>query len=129
MGKKKAGNPLRLPPQARTEKGRLPPAEEGSRGKGGVIALDRGNPLSYLPSMAAPLEFRSLPVAERLQLVGAIWDSIAEDQHTLHDHPSVVKELRERKALYLSNPKSGVTWEAAKKQIRSAISSSPVVGR
>jgi putative addiction module component (TIGR02574 family) len=55
---------------------------------------------------------------ERLQLVGAIWDSIAEDQHTLPDHPSVVEAVRERKALYQSNPSSGVTWETAKKQIR-----------
>ena len=69
--------------------------------------------------MPASVQFRSLPVAERLQLVEAIWDSIAEDQHALPDHPSVVKEVRERKARYLSNPKSGVTWEAAKKQIRS----------
>jgi len=42
-----------------------------------------------------------------------------EDQHRLPDHASVVKEVRERKARYLSNPGSGVTWEAAKKQIRS----------
>jgi hypothetical protein len=42
MGKKNGGNQLRLPPQARTEKGRLSPEPEGSRGKGGVIALDRG---------------------------------------------------------------------------------------
>jgi len=69
--------------------------------------------------MAAPMEFRSLPVAERLQLVEALWDSIAEDQQTLPDHPSVVNEVRERKARYLSNPQSGVTWETAKKQIRS----------
>ena len=69
--------------------------------------------------MSVHLEFRSQPVVERLQLVEAIWDSIAEDQHSLPDHPSVVKELRERKARYLSNPKSGVIWEAAKKQIRS----------
>jgi putative addiction module component (TIGR02574 family) len=69
--------------------------------------------------MPIPVEFRSLPVAERLQLVGAIWDFIVEDQQSLPDHPSVVKELRERKARYLGNPKSGVTWEVAKKQIRS----------
>jgi putative addiction module component (TIGR02574 family) len=69
--------------------------------------------------MPARLEYRSLPVAERLQLVGAIWDSIAEDQQTLPDHPSVVKVVRERKARYQSNPKSGVAWETAKKQIRS----------
>jgi hypothetical protein len=30
------GNPLRLPPQARTEKGRLTSVAEGSRGKGGT---------------------------------------------------------------------------------------------
>ena len=69
--------------------------------------------------MPAPLEFRSLPVAERLQLVEAIWDSIAEDQHTLPDHPAAIKEVRERKARYQSNPSSGVTWDVAKKQIRS----------
>ena len=69
--------------------------------------------------MSVHLEFRSQPVVERLQLVEAIWDSIAEDQHSLPDHPSVIKEVRERKARYLSNPKSGMTWEATKKQIRS----------
>jgi len=69
--------------------------------------------------MPVHLEFRSLPVTERLQLVEAIWDSIAEDQHSLPDHPSVVNAVRERKARYLKNPKSGVTWETAKKQIRS----------
>lgn len=81
--------------------------------------LDHGNLSYYFPFLSAHLEFRSLPVAERLQLVEAIWDSIAEDQHTLPDHPLVVEELRKRKARYLSNPKSEVTWEAAKKQIRS----------
>ncbi|HEV3271147.1 MAG TPA: addiction module protein [Candidatus Methylacidiphilales bacterium] len=69
--------------------------------------------------MPARLEFRSLPLTKRLQLVEAIWDSIAEDQHTLPDHPAVIKEVRERKARYLSDPKSGVAWETAKKQIRS----------
>jgi len=67
--------------------------------------------------MPAPLEFRSLPISERLQLVEAIWDSIAEDQHTLPDHPHVANEVRERKARYLSNPGSGTTWEVAKKEI------------
>jgi hypothetical protein len=33
MGKKKVGNQLRLPPQARTEKGTLTRMQEGSRGK------------------------------------------------------------------------------------------------
>ena len=68
--------------------------------------------------MPIPLEFRSLPVEERLQLVEAIWDSIAEDQHCLPDHPVIIKEVRERKARYLSNPSSGTDWETAKSQIR-----------
>jgi putative addiction module component (TIGR02574 family) len=69
--------------------------------------------------MPTPLEFRFLPVSERLQLVEAIWDSIAEDQNSLPDHPSVAQEVRERKARYLASPQSGVTWAAAKKRIRS----------
>jgi putative addiction module component (TIGR02574 family) len=68
--------------------------------------------------MPAPLEFRSLPLAERLQLVEDLWDSIAEDQNSLPDYPSVIEAVRERKARYLKNPGSGVSWEAAKKQIR-----------
>jgi len=39
MGKKNGGNQLRLPPQARTEKGRLPLEEKGSRGKGKVSSV------------------------------------------------------------------------------------------
>ncbi|MCE0497964.1 MAG: addiction module protein [Methylacidiphilales bacterium] len=69
--------------------------------------------------MPAPLELRSLPLAERLQLVEDLWDSIAEDQHSLPDYPAVIKELRKRKKRFLSDPSSGIPWEVAKKQIRS----------
>jgi putative addiction module component (TIGR02574 family) len=68
----------------------------------------------------APLsELKALPLSERIQLVEDLWDSIAEDQHALPDHPSVVNMLRERKAEYLANPGSGVSWEKAKQNIRS----------
>ena len=69
--------------------------------------------------MVPSLKFRSLPVTERLQLVADIWDSIAEDQHALPDHPGVVKELRERKARYVRHPDSGIPWETAKENFRS----------
>ncbi|MCE0484743.1 MAG: addiction module protein [Methylacidiphilales bacterium] len=69
--------------------------------------------------MASSVEFRSLPLAEKLQLVEDIWDSIAEDQKALPDSSAAVKEVRERKARYLANPGSGMTWEDAKKEIRS----------
>ncbi|HEX4646625.1 MAG TPA: addiction module protein [Verrucomicrobiae bacterium] len=64
-------------------------------------------------------ELRALPLAERLQLVEDLWDSIAEDQDSLPDHPALVEELRARKARFLANPSSGIPWEKAKAGIRS----------
>jgi putative addiction module component (TIGR02574 family) len=68
----------------------------------------------------APLEFRSLPLEERLHLVEAIWDSIAQDQNSLPDDPSIIGEVRERKARHMANPSSGIPWEAAKKRVQSS---------
>ena len=69
--------------------------------------------------MSAISELRLLPVPERLLLVEELWNSITEDQIALPDSPSVVAELRARKARFLANPASGVPWEEAKKQILS----------
>jgi putative addiction module component (TIGR02574 family) len=60
-----------------------------------------------------------LPLDERLELVEAIWDSIAEDQNSVPDDPTVASEVRERKARYLADPSSGVSWEEAKKRLQS----------
>lgn len=65
-------------------------------------------------------ELRSLSIPERLQLVEDLWDSIAEDQHSLPDNASVIEELRARKARFAANPSSGVSWEVARDRIRSA---------
>jgi putative addiction module component (TIGR02574 family) len=69
--------------------------------------------------MSAISELRLLPVPERLLLVEELWNSITEDQIALPDPPSVVAELRARKARFLANPASGVPWEEAKKRILS----------
>jgi len=69
--------------------------------------------------MSPLAELKMLPISERLQLVEDLWDSIADDQHGLPDHPSVVAELRARKAAYQANPSSKVEWEVAKARIRS----------
>jgi len=69
--------------------------------------------------MIATSELRALPTAERLQLIEDLWNSIVEDQDPLPDHPSVVAELRARKARFMANPGSGVPWSEAKKRIRS----------
>jgi putative addiction module component (TIGR02574 family) len=64
-------------------------------------------------------ELRALPLAERLELVEDLWDSIAEEQHSLPDDPSVIEELRARKARFQANPTSGSTWEEVRARIRS----------
>lgn len=47
-----------------------------------------------------------------------LWDLIAGDQNALHDPENVVEEVRERKARYLADPASAVSWEVAKHRIR-----------
>jgi putative addiction module component (TIGR02574 family) len=59
-----------------------------------------------------------LPLAERLQLVEDLWDSIAAEREREPVPPEVVKELRERKARYDANPTSGIGWEEAKRRLR-----------
>lgn len=51
----------------------------------------------------------ALPVAERLQLVEDLWDSIAAEQEAAPVSPEVVTELRERMTRYDANPSSGLS--------------------
>ena len=67
-------------------------------------------------------DYRSLSVDERLQLVGDIWDSIAEEAHT---RPEVLPlseaqktELDRRLAEYDANPSSGIPMDQAIDRIR-----------
>lgn len=67
-------------------------------------------------------DYRSLSVEDRLQLVGDIWDSIAEDANA---HPEVLPlseaqkaELDRRVADIRDNPSSGVTMDEALDKIR-----------
>jgi putative addiction module component (TIGR02574 family) len=69
--------------------------------------------------MTALSELKSLPVVQRLRLVEDLWNSIVEDQHSLPDPPGVIAEVRARAAKFRADPSSGVTWEEAKRRIRS----------
>jgi putative addiction module component (TIGR02574 family) len=62
----------------------------------------------------------ALPLAERLQLVEDLWDSIAAEQEATPVHPEVANELSERLARYDANPSSGISWEDAKRRLRDA---------
>ena len=56
-------------------------------------------------------EILKLSVAERIELVEAIWDSIADAPENLPVTAAQKRELDRRLAEYQKNPKAGRTWE------------------
>jgi putative addiction module component (TIGR02574 family) len=65
-------------------------------------------------------DYRRLSIAERLELVGDIWDSIAEDADAsslpLSDEDKAL--LDKRLAEYEANPEAGVPWEEVQRRLR-----------
>lgn len=62
---------------------------------------------------------RRLPVAERLQLVGDLWDSIAADapDEAFPMTPELAAELDRRLAEADADPAGGIPWEAVRADI------------
>jgi putative addiction module component (TIGR02574 family) len=59
-----------------------------------------------------------LPLAERIQLVEDLWDSIARSQEQELPVPEWQKaELRHRRQEYLKNPESAKPWSEVKRSI------------
>jgi putative addiction module component (TIGR02574 family) len=59
----------------------------------------------------AALNFKELPISERIQLVEDIWDSIAEETSgTLNLSPEQTAELHRRYAAHLADPSSSIPW-------------------
>ena len=67
----------------------------------------------YIPAMSSVdiQEILKLSVAERIELVEAIWDSIAEAPESLPVTAAQKRELDRRLAEYEKNPGAGRTWE------------------
>lgn len=63
-------------------------------------------------------EIKKLSIAERIDLVEAIWDSIAEEEPSLTPTEKQRQFLLERSAAYDQNPESTVTWEEIKASLR-----------
>lgn len=59
-----------------------------------------------------------LSLSEKLQLVEDLWDNIAAVPDAVPVPAWQKEELARRKAHYLQNPNSGVSWEEAKERIR-----------
>ena len=72
-----------------------------------------GNEQQYIPSMSSVdmQEILKLSVAQRLELVEAIWDSIAAAPESLPVTAAQKRELDRRLADYQKNPDAGRTWE------------------
>ncbi len=68
-------------------------------------------------------EILKLSVPERILLVEAIWDSIAnqdETKNSYHLNEEQIKSLEEELAEYSKNPDEGSTWDEIKKRIISS---------
>jgi putative addiction module component (TIGR02574 family) len=61
-----------------------------------------------------------LPVSERLELVGDIWDSIAQVPEKVDLTPEQRAELDRRLEAYRRNPTAGSPWSEVKARILSS---------
>jgi putative addiction module component (TIGR02574 family) len=80
---------------------------------------DCGRPLVYSYSMNTDaVNYKSLPLSERIQIVEDIWDSIAEETSIpLQISAEDRLELQRRMAAHKADPSSGIPWE----QVRAAL--------
>jgi putative addiction module component (TIGR02574 family) len=62
-------------------------------------------------------ELLQLPVEERLKLVEALWDSIAEFPEALELSAAQKQELDRRLADYQNDPDAGIPWAQLKERL------------
>jgi putative addiction module component (TIGR02574 family) len=63
-------------------------------------------------------EIRSMSPEERIQLIQAIWDTIAEDQSQLDLSDAQKKDLTRRIAELDADPNNVLTWEQIKAHVK-----------
>jgi putative addiction module component (TIGR02574 family) len=64
-------------------------------------------------SKKAP-DYRQLSIAERLELVEDIWDSIAADAGTIPVPGGIVEEAERRLAEHRRDPQAAIPWDEVK---------------
>ncbi len=65
-------------------------------------------------------EILKLSIPERILLVEAIWDSIANEENSQHQYqlsPEQISFLEEEMKAYSKNPEDGSSWEEIKKRV------------
>jgi putative addiction module component (TIGR02574 family) len=87
------------------------------RGPAGAIAGPHG--LGHPLGMGRPAldELRKLPLAERIELVEDLWDSIAADAEELPVPDSHREELARRRAAYRDDPGRVRPWEEVRERL------------
>lgn len=66
----------------------------------------------------AAIDYRSLAVSERIELVEEIWDSIADEATIpVRLSPEQREELHRRLAAHRADPSSSVAWEAVRENL------------
>ena len=96
--------------------------------RGACVALLGGPSTSPLACRAVPCyilamkhisvaDVIALPVAERLRLVEAIWDSIAEVPEQLELSPAQAQELDRRLAAFEKDPTQGSPWQEVRARL------------
>ena len=70
-----------------------------------------------MSTASLPPEIRGLPVADRLDLVERIWDSIVEDNGAFELPEAQRAELDRRLAAHDADPDRGSSWEDVKRRL------------
>ena len=72
-----------------------------------------------MPLMSTELsDILQMSVAERIQLVEDIWDSIAASPESIPVTDAQREELDRRLQAYAENPGEGVSWDELKEKVR-----------
>jgi len=63
-------------------------------------------------------DLKHLPLAQRVQLVEDLWDSIAAELESMPPSDSLKREMNRRLEEYLKDPKSAVSYEEVRRRMK-----------
>jgi len=66
-------------------------------------------------------QLRELSVAERIQLVEDLWDTVAADSQQVQLTGPMIQELDQRINRYEAQPNEGIAWSSLKARIQSSL--------
>lgn len=68
--------------------------------------------------MALALQLEKMTLKEKLQVMEALWDSIAQHKDSIASPAWHEANLKETETRYLSGEEMAIDWETAKKELR-----------